>query len=118
MTEINHVMQDPADVLLCISTASDMSGARLMARQLVASGVVACVNLVPGVSSVYRWQGVLEESAEVLMLMKTHEPMLDRLKAELRAIHPYEVPELVVLRVNDGLPSYLQWVIQNSQGHK
>ena len=72
--------------------------------------MAACVNRVPGVTSVYRWQGAIEESAEVLLIIKTSSVKLTALEAALRELHSYEVPEFVVLQVADGSRPYLDWL--------
>ncbi len=76
----------------------------------VESQLVACVNLVPGVESIYRWEGRTEVSAEVVALVKTTRGRLPELEASLRSLHPYELPELLVLAPECGLDAYLAWV--------
>ena len=70
----------------------------------------ARANILPGVESIYRWQGAVETGAEVMMVLKTTIARYQMLEARIMALHTYEVPEIVVLRVTDGLPSYLRWV--------
>ena len=72
--------------------------------------LAACGNLVPGVESIYRWQGAVETSAEVLVIFKTTIGRYPQLETRIKALHSYEVPEIVALRVADGLPAYLRWV--------
>lgn len=81
-----------------------------LARQLVAERFVACVNLVPGVVSVFAWEGRVDRAEEVLLVAKTSRARLDGLREALRARHPYAVPELLVLPIVDGLPAYLAWL--------
>lgn len=92
------------------STAPDAETAARIARALVTERLVACVNVVAGVTSVYRWQGKLEEAAEVLLVMKTVADRIPALAARLKELHPYEVPELLALPVDAALPAYAQWV--------
>jgi periplasmic divalent cation tolerance protein len=72
--------------------------------------LAACVNILPGVTSVYEWQGTLEQSAEHLLLIKTTAAAYPALEAGLRAAHPYELPEICALPLARGLPAYLDWV--------
>ncbi len=81
-----------------------------MAEEMMEAGIAACVNLVPGLQSVYRWEGGLQCDDECLMLIKTTEDAFGRLSDWLRIRHPYELPELVAVPVTDGLPAYLEWV--------
>lgn len=111
-------MTDPADaaeVVLALSTAPDAAVAERIARALVEERLIACANLVPGLTSVYRWEGGIRADAEVLLLMKTRRGLLPRLKERLPALHPYEVPELVVAPVEDGLQPYCRWVLDETR---
>jgi periplasmic divalent cation tolerance protein len=97
-------------VRLALSTAPDADTGARIARALVEERLAACVNLVPAVRSIYRWQGRVEDEAEVLLVIKTRAERVDALAARLRALHPYELPELVALPVVAGLAPYLDWV--------
>ena len=81
-----------------------------IARTLVGERLIACANLVDGARSVYRWEGRVEEADECLGVFKTTADRVDELEARLRELHPYEVPELVVLEVADGSAPYLAWL--------
>lgn len=98
----------PAVVLV---TAPDADVARKIARALVDRRLAACASLVPGLTSVYRWQGAVEEASEVLLVIKTVRARLGELERELRALHPFEVPELVVLDPAHVGARYLDWLI-------
>jgi periplasmic divalent cation tolerance protein len=84
--------------------------ARALARSLVEGRVAACVNLVPRVRSVYRWKGRVEEAAETLLVVKTSAARVPALLAAVADLHPYEVPEGLVLPVEGGLAPYVAWV--------
>ncbi|MDT8342367.1 MAG: divalent-cation tolerance protein CutA [Longimicrobiales bacterium] len=84
--------------------------ARLLARRVVEERLAACANLIPGVESVYRWQGGVEEAAETLLVLKTTAARVEALRARVRALHSYDVPEFLVLPVEGGLEPYLAWV--------
>ncbi len=96
-----------------LSTAPNLDEARRIAYALVERRLVACVNLIPGVESIYRWQGKIETSAEILLLMKTERDKEDELFQALSEIHGYEVPEGISLPIHGGLEPYLKW-IENS----
>ncbi len=99
-----------SDSLVILLTAPNVESARQMARTLVEKRLAACVNLLPGVTSIYRWQGQVQEESEVLLIAKTHRLRLEALQAEIKAIHPYQVPELLALPVVAGLEAYLNWI--------
>lgn len=101
--------------LLCFCTCPDAASAERLAEVLVGERLAACVNLLPGVRSVYRWQGALERADEVLLLVKTTGERLDALAARVRELHPAELPELVAVEAAGGLPAYLEWVAAESR---
>lgn len=102
--------------LLCLATAPDRAVAERIARALVEERLAACVNLLPGITSVYRWQGSVETGGEVLLLAKTVPARLQALTARVAELHPYEVPEVIALEVSGGLPAYLQWIAGETAG--
>jgi len=97
-------------VEVVLLTAPDSEVAARLARVLVGEGLAACVNVVPGVRSIYRWQGELHDDAEVLLVAKTCADRAEALGARVRELHPYELPELVRLPVAGGSHAYLDWV--------
>jgi periplasmic divalent cation tolerance protein len=96
--------------LVVLSTCPDTRAAENIARILLDAGLAACVNILPGVRSMYVWKGSLQSEAEVLMLIKTAAANFDRLSETLVAVHPYELPEVVALEIVDGHHPYLQWL--------
>jgi len=78
--------------------------------------LAACVQLLPQVESLYRWQGQIEQAEETLLLMKTSQARWPALRDRLAELHPYEVPEIVALEIADGLPAYLDWVRDETSG--
>jgi periplasmic divalent cation tolerance protein len=98
------------DARLILSTADSEAMARTLATGLVGEHLAACVTIVPGVHSVYRWQGQVESATEWLLLIKTTAAQVEPLLATLAERHPYDVPEGLVLPVNAGLPDYLAWL--------
>ena len=105
-----------SDLVVALSTAPDTEQAGRIARALVEERLIACANLVPGLTSVYRWQGEVQQEAEVLLVMKTRRALVPRLKERLPQLHPYEVPELVVTPLVDGLDPYCRWVRDSTDG--
>jgi periplasmic divalent cation tolerance protein len=101
------------EVLTVLTTWPDAEKARATARLLVEEKLAACGNIVPGVESIYRWEGRVETSAEVILIFKTVIGSYQRFETRVRELHPYQVPEILVLRVTDGLPAYLRWVEQS-----
>ena len=101
---------DANPVWLVVTTMPDEATARSVARELVERRLAACVNVMAPCWSVYRWQGELDSAAEIPMLAKVTAAGYPALEAALRALHPYELPEIVALPVAAGLPGYLDWV--------
>ncbi len=96
--------------LLVYCTCPDHDTALRIAQALVERQLAACVNLVPGLTSVYRWQGHTETASEVLLLIKTRQAVYPELEAALLALHPYELPEIIAVPIEAGLPAYLSWI--------
>jgi periplasmic divalent cation tolerance protein len=97
-----------AIVVLC-TVPSDFDAERL-ARELVERSLAACVQIGPGVASVYRWQGATEKSEERLLVIKSRRALFGVLEAAIKARHPYEVPEIIALDVSAGHAPYLDWL--------
>jgi periplasmic divalent cation tolerance protein len=103
-----------AQVVLC--TVPSTHVAEQIARTLLEERLVACVNVVPGVRSLYRWQGQIEEAQEHLLVMKTGTERYAELEARIRALHPYELCEVIALDVTTGSAPYLAWVLGETRG--
>jgi periplasmic divalent cation tolerance protein len=101
--------------LLILTNLPDVGQAQRIARSLVSEQLAACVNILPGVQSVYRWQGMVEEAGEVTLLIKTTQARYAELEAALKVLHPYEVPEIIAMPVVAGWPAYLDWVATETQ---
>lgn len=102
----------PIIVLTTVGTAED---ARRIARQLVANRLAACVNIIDGVSSIYRWQGKVMEDRELILLIKSVGARLDELKDAIYSLHPYEVPEFVVIDPSSVASPYREWLVTASK---
>ena len=103
------------DTLVVLSTFGDADEARRVGRTLVEERLAACANIVPAVESIYRWQGAIETSAEVMVIFKTNIDRYYRLEARLKELHSYEVPEIVAIPVRVGSLPYLRWVDESCQ---
>lgn len=97
-------------VLLVICNMPDATQARQLAETLVVEQLAACVNILPGCQSVYRWQGQLESANEVPLLIKTTDTVYASLERRIQELHPYELPEILALPLAAGLAAYQQWV--------
>ena len=98
------------DKRLVLSTAGSQEEARKIAKALVEAHLAACVNIVPRVESIYRWEGKVESTAEWLLLIKTTSAAFPRLRKAIKELHSYEVPECIALVIDDGSASYLKWL--------
>ena len=96
--------------ILVISTLPDRDHAEKMAHFLIEQQLAACVNILPGATSVYRWQGKVESADETILLIKTTMARYPALEAAIKAQHPYELPEIIAVPISAGLPAYLEWV--------
>lgn len=103
-------------LFLILSTFPDRETSQRIAATLVEERLAACVNLVPGVQSIYRWQGKVESAEEVLAVMKTTAELYSPLEARIRELHPYEVPEIMALPVERALEAYAKWVAEAVTG--
>ena len=101
-------MVNETQIVLC--TVPDEAAARQIATALVAERLAACVNIVPGVTSVYRWKDAIETAPELLLIMKTNMRVYTRLQDRIHALHPYELPEIIAVSIDQGLPDYLAWI--------
>lgn len=101
-------------IRLVLTTLPNAEIAGEMARNLVDSGLAACVNILPPCRSVYRWRGVVREDGEIPLFIKSTAELYPALETYLRERHPYELPEIIALDVADGLTEYLQWVAQST----
>ncbi|MBZ4422516.1 divalent-cation tolerance protein CutA [Myxococcus sp. RHSTA-1-4] len=103
------------DVILVLVTAPSADKAAELARTLVEEQLAACGNIVPGLRSIYRWQGQVHDDSEVLLILKTKDVLFEALRARVVELHPYQVPEVLRVDVADGHAPYLAWVRENSR---
>ena len=101
------------DKRIVLTTAASEEEARKIARALVDRRLAACVNIVPQIASVYRWQGNVEEAREWLLIVKTTAAAFGQVRHAIAALHSYDLPECVCLTIEDGLPNYLEWIAES-----
>jgi periplasmic divalent cation tolerance protein len=98
------------DKIVVLSTCASAEEASSIARWLVEKRLAACVNILPGIRSLYRWKGAIQDDQEVLLVIKSSRPFFEALRAEIEKLHSYEVPEVIALQIVDGAESYLAWM--------
>ena len=99
-----------------LTTAGSQDEARKIASALVDRRLAACVNIIPQIESIYRWEGKVESATEWLLIIKTDVAVFDRLREAIKEIHSYEVPECIMLEIADGSVPYLAWIKENVLG--
>ncbi len=104
-----------SDILLVMTNLPDALSAARLTRQIIESNAAACVNQLAPCISTYRWQDQVETASEVPLLIKTTVTAYPSLETLIRAVHPYELPEIIAIPVSAGLPAYLEWVNQETQ---
>ncbi len=105
-----------SEQVVALSTLGNAADAERIGRALVERRLAACVNVVPGVVSLYRWKGEIQRDEEWLLVIKTRADALEPLRAALVSLHPYELPELVAWPIAGGHEPYLRWIDQNVAG--
>ena len=100
-----------ADMLVVLCTFPDLQTARRISEEMISENLAACVNLVPGVESIYRWEGKIEQSSEVLAIFKVAVAGFKNLEAALLEKHPYETPEMIAITPDQVSEAYLKWVV-------
>ncbi len=100
--------------IVCLVTINDRDRAAEIARILVEKKLVACVNIVPEIRSIYSWQGEICDETELLLIMKTRSDIFAELESTVKALHPYEVPEIIALDIRLGLADYLRWIDEST----
>jgi periplasmic divalent cation tolerance protein len=104
------------DHCVILVTVPDQALGRKIAEALVTERLAACVNQVPGLFSVYRWQGRVEKEPEELLLIKTRKDFISRVSERVRELHTYQLPEIIALPIVGGSQPYLEWVTQETEG--
>jgi len=102
------------DARIILTTAGSQEEAAKIAHALVERRLAACINILPQIESVYRWQGKVETAQEWLLLIKTQTEFFERVRDAVKELHSYELPECVMLEVSDGSQKYLDWIAKNT----
>jgi periplasmic divalent cation tolerance protein len=102
-------------IMLVLTNVPDMPCAEKMAHHLVEHKLAACINCLPGVKSIYRWQGAVEEAAEVTLMIKTTSSAYPELEAAIKSQHPYDLPEIIALPVAFGWMPYMDWIVKETK---
>lgn len=105
------MVDSQASPLLVLTNLPDQQTAQTLAHQLVEQKLAACVNILSPCTSIYRWQGKIENAQEIPLLIKTTDTVYPALEKAIREMHPYELPEIVQVPLSGGLPAYIQWLI-------
>lgn len=103
-------------VVVVLVTGPDEQTLVALARRLVEAGLAACVNVIPRVRSVYRWEAEVHEDDEALAVLKTTRPRIEPLRTRIHELHPYDLPEFLVLPLEAGSDAYLRWVVNSVSG--
>lgn len=103
---------------IVFSTIDDPEAAKRIAEQLVLERAAACVNIIPNVSSVYKWKDKIESASELLLIIKTAGDRLEDLLKRIKELHPYDVPEIVAFPIEAGHQPYLDWIVAETRGEK
>jgi periplasmic divalent cation tolerance protein len=103
-----------SNVRIVLTTAGSQEEARKIAHALVERRLAACVNIVPGIESVYRWQGKVESATEWLLVIKTQAAAFERVRDAVKELHSYDLPECVMLEIAAGSSEYLNWIAENT----
>jgi len=98
------------DKRIVLTTAGSIEEAQRIAAALVEQRLAACVNILPGVESGFRWQGKIDRTSEWLMIIKTKAEAFERVRDAIQKLHSYDVPEIISLEIDDGSAAYLQWI--------
>jgi periplasmic divalent cation tolerance protein len=96
-------------VIIFVTAASEQEAASI-SRALVREGLAACANILPGIRSIYRWKGEVQDEGETLIIIKSREDLFERIRSRIKELHSYEVPEITAITLDRGDPAYLQWI--------
>ena len=108
-------MTDNAKAVLVLSTFPESISVKNLAETLVNEKLAACVNIVPGVQSIFRWKDKVDNAAENILIIKTTLDLYDALERRIKELHPYELPEIIAVPIEKGLTNYLDWISENTR---
>jgi periplasmic divalent cation tolerance protein len=107
-------MAENTQYIIVLCSCPDDQASAVIADKLVEEGLAACVNILPGIMSVFQWQGKIEHDNEYLLIIKTHRDCYQDLEAMIQQLHPYELPEIIAVSIERGLTGYLEWIDQST----
>ena len=110
---LEEILEVNRQIRLILCTCPDQESAKTVANTLVDKRLAACVNIIPQIMSIYRWQDKVEHSNELLLLIKTNKDCVAQIQATICEIHPYELPEIISVPIENGLATYLAWIDEN-----
>ena len=99
--------------IIALTTTNGMESAKKIAKTLVDERLAACVNIIPYVKSYYVWEGKTTEDDETLLIIKSEDSQKDKLIKRIKELHPYTLPEIIIINFNEGLPDYLKWISES-----
>ena len=102
---------NPTQAIVILVAAPNQQVAKKIAEHIVNKRLAACVNLLPGIRSIYRWQGKIEDDSEILMIIKSRRAKFEELSQSIASMHPYDTPEILALDVSQGSEKYLNWLL-------
>ncbi len=100
--------------ILALSTVPDKETGSSIGNALVKDRLAACVNIIPGVTSVYEWENEIHSEGEYILLIKTREPLFEKVREKILELHPYELPEVISVKIEKGHLPYLNWISENT----
>jgi len=112
------VAEDDTPYIVVLTTLGSAEDAHTFVRALVDRRLIACGTIIPGARSIYRWEGKIADEQEAIVLLKTQRERWPALQDAARTLHPYKVPELLMLAVSDGFSAYLDWVASETIGRE
>jgi len=108
-------MTDNTKSILVLCTFPDPAFAKNIAERLVNEKLAACVNVITGVQSIFRWQGKIDNANENILVIKTKDNLYNELEERIKELHPYELPEIISVSIEKGLPKYLDWINESTK---
>jgi len=108
-------MQNQAEIVVVFNTCPNIEVATKIAHKIIGEKAAACVNLLPGITSIYEWKEQIEETQEVLLMIKTQKKHYELLERLIISEHPYELPEIVAVPISDALSPYVAWIKDSTQ---
>tara|TARA_B100001250_G_scaffold409786_1_gene434835 strand:- start:323 stop:649 length:327 start_codon:yes stop_codon:yes gene_type:complete len=108
-------MTDNTKSILVLCTSPDPASAKSIAEKLVNEKLAACVNVIPGVQSIFRWQGTIDHANENILVIKTKDNLYSELEERIKELHPYELPEIISVSIEKGLLKYLDWINESTK---